>query len=302
LVYAKDSKQSTTQVEEVVGKPAKSSLLGIERELKSIILSKFPDAKVDNRGHLLIISYRSNSYKFHITDERGNLSDKPAKYFPPDFSELLLYISFDEDIMYFRREDNLCHEIQRTFGSTFSSRYGIKVLPNVTKGESPFVPDKHWAYREYNRLSAAGLVSPIPGIYMGYGGLLTRWEFAYALARVKDNDLNNPNNPNETPEMKGAIAKLEQEFASELSEFGIHVDIRKAAIYGTIYQPRYRYLSFNFSYGKGFNKKLRKKVEQIIADYSAAWLKSNSSANTDSAKSKSTFTPAKFCGNSATKL
>jgi hypothetical protein len=258
-----------------IAKTSNFSLTDLKENLSKIILKKYPDAYIDRRGERLTIYFRSNNYKTHITDENRNLSKEPSNCFPSDFSEFKLDININSDYYTYTHKSTFPSERSETFGATFMNGYNLKILPDdipstTTISDTPF---HRWLYSAYDLLSKAGLLyARTYGTCMGGCLGMTRMEFAVATARLTDKDnLKAHEKINKNPELKKALKVLQREFAPELAKLGLH------SVGLNIWPTRYEYLSLDFSYGKGFDPELRKQIEHTIADYTAAWLKSNSS-------------------------
>lgn len=285
-----NTKQAITKDEKAATKPSEFSLLGLQRKLKRTILPKYPETifeqrpfQLDRDPYSLIIHFQSNNYTSHITEIDGNLSKEETEKFPADFSEFILRLELTSDYYTYTHKLAYPTESSQPFGATFMNRYNMKVLSDDVPGTTVIsdTPDHKWLYNAYDLLYPLLPADLVPNRHRLAMGELTRMEIAMATARLTDK--NNEDNMkarekiNKNPELTRALKVLQQEFARELAEFGLHPDGLKTFGNGKTWPTRYEFLSLNFSYGKGFDAKLRTQIEHTIADYTAAWLKSNSS-------------------------
>jgi len=287
VANAANSNQASTQHVEAVSKPSEFSLLELQEKLKKIILPKYPETIFEQRPfdkkmepYSLIIHFRYDKNKFHITNNNGNLSTEETKNFPVDFSEFILRLVLTSDYYTYTHQERLTRSEPKSFGATFRDRYKLKALPeNFPEGTTiPDTPNYHWLYSAYDLLYQHQLVDFIPDRRRHAMGELTRRGLANATARFTDREnIKAQETINKEPELKNALKVLQQEFARELAEYGLHPEGLQTFSNGKTWPDRYGYLSLDFSYGKGFDKKLRKQIEDTIADYAAAWFKSNSS-------------------------
>jgi hypothetical protein len=176
-------------------------------------------------------------------------------------------------------------ERSEPFGTIFRKRYNIEFLPDNVPGETDIsdTPNHRWLYGAFESFVKAGLIDDNrSNTCMGCLPLV-RTQFAIITARLT-NDVKVQEAINKKPELKSALKVLQQEFARELAEFGLHPKGLQTFSNGKTWPDRYEYLALDFSYGKGFDKKLCKQIEHKIADYTAAWLKSNSTTAADAKK------------------
>jgi hypothetical protein len=285
--YAEKTNATKETSSSVAAKPPGSPLLDIQKKLKEIILAKYPETlfgqrpfRLDRAPYSLIIHFRLNEFKPHITGTYGNLSTEEPKNFPADFSEFILRLELTSDYYTYTHKLKFPSKRSEPFGATFMNRYNLEVLPDNVPGITDIseTPDHDWLYGAYEVFVKAGLIDDTrPTTCMGCIPL-TRMGFAIATARLTD-DVKAQETISKKPELKSALKVLQQEFARELAELGLYPKGLKTFNNGKTWPTRYKYLSLNFSYGKGFDPKLRKQIEHTIADYAAAWLKSNSASN-----------------------
>jgi len=289
---AANSNRASTQHVKTASKPPRFSSLELQEKLKKIILPQYPETIFEQRPfdkkmefYSLIIHFRFDENKFHITNSNGNLSTEETKNFPADFSEFILRLRFTSDYYTYTHKLKFPSERSEPFGTIFRKRYNIEFLPDNVPGETDIsdTPNHRWLYGAFESFVKAGLIDDNrSNTCMGCLPLV-RTQFAIITARLT-NDVKVQEAINEKPELKSALKILQQEFARELAEFGLYPKSLKTFSNGKTWPDRYKYLSLDFSCGKGFDPKLRKQIEHTIADYAAAWLKSNSSTADDGKK------------------
>jgi len=145
----------------------------------------------------------------------------------------------------------------------------------VKPSDVPMAGNGSWPYDAIEQLDSLGVKADIPWSQMGTSKPITRFEFAIATVRLLDKK---SERTKDSPEVKKLIEELATEFAPEIANLSVRYDSLKNLPQDTfILQPRYEFLLLDFQYGSKFNKKLRKQIESTIADYTAPWIKSNSS-------------------------
>ena len=154
----------------------------------------------------------------------------------------------------------------------------------VKPSDVPIAGIGSWPYDAIAQLDFLGVKVDVPQS-LGTTKPLTRYEFAAAIARLLDQK---DKRAKDSQKVKELIAKLALEFEPVMSKLGFRIDtnqyIKELADNGIIQQPRYEYLQLDLSYGKQFEHQLQKQIEETIADYAAAWLKSNSTTAADATK------------------
>jgi|GEM_PF-1758956 len=256
--------------------PKNPHILALEERLHKIILEAYPESNIEYIGQEWVVHYHSEKYQAHITDN-GNTSRQPADRFPDDFSEFILRLSVEQDLMHYRPVLSGAPRPE-TFGSTLNQRYNLKEIYGTDSStEMQDVPLDHWAYNAVSILSQAGVVEGYPsGQYSG-NRAMTRYEFAVAIARSLQNRTENPAEKNTVWELKlnELLTNLQYEFAPELVRLGLgdvlrqNINSPKPIIDGQHWQPRYQYLSLRVSYGKGMNPALLETIQQVVSGYAA---------------------------------
>lgn len=257
--------------------PAKTehfSMLELNRKLSALILEKYQNAYIDS-DVFSINACNSQLMKDTSTDNHSCLDSQVKPL--PDSADFILHLSVGVD---FNHQQKILYspgsfDVSK---SVTGKRYNFKVLPERTDGESPAVPYESWIYGAFNKLVWAGVT--VPTRFNSGPSLIpvSRYEFAVAIARLLDNKLERAK---DTPEVKELIGELAVEFAPKIAYLSTPLDrglLEKVDPKdGKHLKPRFGFLQLQFYTGNQFDPKLRKQIEDTIADYAAVWLKSNSS-------------------------
>lgn len=259
------------------------SMLELNRKLSAMILGKYPNSHID--GDNYYIDACNSVFNEDSTKQQQPCLDPRVKL-RSDSKDFKLRLRLQSDFTHYRPIKNSA-EVSSNSLTVIEKRYNIGELPNQEFSDHPkidYVPlaaPLDWPYRAWQDLVQAGVTDPI----LSYNCIsctkpATRYEFAVGIARLLDQQ---EKRAKDSPQTKAVIVNLIFEFELEISELGVHIDhnrlVKELADTGIIWQPRYKYLQLDLSYGKKFDKKLRKQIEDTVADYTAAWMKSNSATS-----------------------
>jgi hypothetical protein len=246
------------------------SMLDLNKKLSALILEKYPNAHVDSDA------FSINAYNLQRMKDAPNKNHScldPSVKPRPNSADFKLHLSVGFDA---------AHQQQFLYTSgsfvvsksSLGKRYDFKIFPEQDQSVSD-VPFDYWTYKAYWDIVIAGVaeyIHPQTGPALLH---LTRYEFAVAIARLLDKK---SERVKDTPEVKELIAELAVEFAPEFAYLSMRGGGLDSKDEGSS-QPRYEFLQLQFHSGNKFDKKLQKQIEDTITDYTATWIKSNSSVD-----------------------